>query len=107
MFWLRGRAMEAFYRLAWTHDGIESLGSGTDGSSLSEALLRMYPMIVQESGFFSGCVSPSELAGCQLSSMYYNLERCSNVKISHDGIHFSDVKKIVWLYLRRKLFGVK
>jgi len=108
MFWLRGRAMEALYRHGWTGADSEPAVEKEKGeSTLSDALLRMSPMIAQESGFFSGCVCPSELAGCQLSNMYFSLEKYSNVKLSHDGVHFSDVKKILRLYLRRKLLGIK
>ena len=101
MFWLRGRAMDAFYRHDWASE-CSAAEKGTHGRSISHALLRIYPMIAQESGFFSGCVCPSELAGCQLSNMYYSLEKYSSVKLSHDGVHFSDVKKIIGLYIRRK-----
>ena len=101
MFWLRGRAMNAFYRHDWASE-CHSVEKGMPGRSISDALLRIYPMIAQESGFFSGCVCPSELAGCQLSNMYYSLEKYSSVKLSHDGVHFSDVKKIIGLYIRRK-----
>ena len=103
MFWLRGRAMEAFYRHEWTGADLKPAGNEEGKSDVSGALIRMYPMIAQESGFLSGCVCPSELAGSQISNMYYSLEKYSTVKLSHDGVHFSDVKKVVGLYLRRKL----
>ena len=103
MFWLRGRAMEAFYRHCpgadepWTEDG-----------GAENALLRMYPMIAQESGFFSGCVCPGELAGMEFSNLYFSLQKYSMVKIEDGRVHFSDVRKVIGLYLRRKfprIFG--
>lgn len=103
MFWLRGRAMEAFYRHCpggdepWTEDG-----------GAENALLRMYPMIAQESGFFSGCVCPGELAGMEFSNMYFSLQKYSMVKIENGRVHFLDVRKVLGLYLRRKfpwIFG--
>ena len=103
MLWLRGRAMEALYRHEWTGADFKLAENGADDGDVDDALLRMYPMIAQESGFLSGCVSPQDLAGSQLSNMYYSLEKYSAVKLSHDGIHFSDVKKVLGLYLKRRL----
>ena len=103
MFWLRGGAMEAFYRYGWTgHEQWTGDGCGEN------SLLRMYPMIAQESGFFSGCVCPQELAGSELSNLYFNLQKYSAVKIESGRVHFSDVRKVMGLYLQRKfpfIFG--
>jgi len=107
MFWFRGRAMEVFYRHEWIGADFKHVEKEASESNPSATLLRMYPMIVQESGFFSGCISPSELAGSQLSNLYFSLGKFSMVKLSHDGIHFSDVKKILGLYLKRKFRGIK
>lgn len=103
MFWLRGRAMEAFYRHGWTADELEAV-KGCEG----DALLRMYPMMAQESGFFSGCICPQELAGLEFSNLYFSLQKYSKVKIESGRVHFPDVRKVLGLYLRRKfpwIFG--
>ena len=99
MFWLRGRAISALYRHDWTNDELEPV-------SAREALLRLYPMIAQESGFFSGCVCPQALAGSEFSNMYFNLQKYSAVKIESGRVHFSDVKKVLGLYLKRKFPGI-
>ena len=65
--------------------------------------MRMYPMIAQESGFLSGCVTPSALAGYQYGNLYSNLEKYSTVKIDSGHIHFAEVKKVLGLYLKQKL----
>ena len=103
MFWLRGRAMEALYRLV---SGCDDHLAGDVGAE--NALLRMYPLIAQESGFFSGCICPEELAGMELSNLYFTLQKYSVVKIESGRVHFSDVRKVLGLYLRRKfpwIFG--
>lgn len=100
MFWLRSRAVREFCRYGWTkHDFDPAEIHG----NAAEALDSMYPMIAQESGFFSGCICPSELAGCQFANMYFNLQKYSRGKISGDVVHFSNVKEILGLYLKRKL----
>lgn len=101
MFWLRGRAMEVFYRYGWR--GNEHW-TGEGGAE--NALIRMYPMIAQESGFFSGCICPEELAGMEFSNLYFNLQKYSMVKIESGRVHFSDVRKVLGLYLRRKFPGI-
>ena len=101
MFWLRGRAMEAFYRYGWAADELGAV-KGSEG----DALLRMCPMVAQESGFLSGCICPEELAGSEFSNLYFNLQKYSMVKIESGRVHFSDVRKVLGLYLRRKFPGI-
>ena len=103
MFWVRGGAMSALWRHEWSDDGFKPCQKGKEDGSSGSALLRMYPMIAQESGFFSGCVCPSALAGFQYANIYSNLQKRSALKINPDSVHFSDVKKIIGLYLKRKL----
>lgn len=103
MLWLRSRAMQTFTRSKLINDDVQLLGTGVKKSVPGDALVRMYPMIVQESGFFSGCICPSELTGCQYAGLYQNLLKYSSVKINRDSVHFADVRKILWFYLKRKL----
>lgn len=98
MFWLMGRAMEALYRHVSGGDGHWAGDGGAE-----DALLRMYPMIAQESGFFSGCICPKELAGAEFSNLYFNLQKYSAVKVDAEHVHFSDVKKVLALYMKRKI----
>ena len=102
MFWIRGGAMSAFYRHDWAF-GDFRLDKKTDNISLCDTLLRIYPMLVQESGFFSVCICPAELAGFNYANAYFNLLKYSALKISPGSVHFSDVRKVLRLYLKRKL----
>ena len=106
MLWIRSSAMSAFYRHDWGCDDFRLCQKGAEDGSLRSALLRMYPMIAQESGFFSGCVCPEELAGMELSNLYFTLQKYSMVKIESGRVHFSDVRKVLGLYLRRKFPGI-
>ena len=70
MFWLRGKAMAAFYRYNWTTDDFpEEPIRVTDGTVL-HAMERMYPMIVQDSGYFSAWIIPSGIAATYYDSVY-------------------------------------
>lgn len=103
MFWIRGKAMAALYGDGLTEKSFHDQAAGMRDGALHETLLRMYPMIAQESGFLSGCIIPSALAGHQYANLYYNLGKYSTVKIDSGHVHFSDVKKVLGLYLKRKL----
>ncbi|MDY3145520.1 MAG: rhamnan synthesis F family protein [Succinivibrionaceae bacterium] len=112
MFWVRGRAMAAFYRHDWTiGDFPEEPLKDSDGTVL-HALERMYPMIAQESGFFSGWIIPSDLAGTYYDNLYaralaYRRETVKGFLEHPDSgkIHFSTVKKVLFSYIRKKLKG--
>ena len=103
MFWVSGRALSALYWHEWAADGFRHRQKGADDGSLCDSLFGMYPMIAQESGFFSGCVCPSALAGFQYANIYSNLQKRNALKINPDSVHFSDVRKVLGLYLMRKL----
>jgi len=102
MFWIRGGAMSAFYRHDWAF-GDFRLDKKTENISLCDTLLRMYPMLLQESGFFSGCICPAEFAGFNYANAYFNLLKYSALKISPGSVHFSDVMKVLVFYLKRKI----
>jgi len=71
MFWVRGRAMQAFYRYSWTiSDFPEEPIKPHDGTVL-HALERMYPMIAQESGFLSGWIVPADLMSVYYDNLYF------------------------------------
>ena len=112
MFWVRGRAMAAFYRYGWTlEDFPEEPIKDADGTAL-HALERMYPMIAQESGYLSGWAIPSDLAGTCYDNLYakalkYKRETVQGFFEHPDPgrIHFSTVKKVLFSYIRKKLKG--
>jgi len=110
MFWVRGRAMAAFYRHEWTVDDFpEEPLKDADGTVL-HALERMYPMIAQESGYLSGWSIPSDLAGTYYDNLYakaleYKRETVKSFFEHPDfeKIHFSSVRKVLGWYIRKKL----
>ena len=106
MFWLRGKSMSALYRHEWSEKDFQDHSMRMDEGSVCDALSRMYPMIAQESRFLSCCVCPSDLAGHQYANMYSNLQKYSAVKIDCGHVHFSAVRKILGLYIKRKILRI-
>lgn len=108
MFWIRGKAMAHLCSHGWSEKDFQEHGMDSQNGGVGEALVRMYPMIAQESGFLSGCIIPSALAGHQYANLCYNLDKYSTVKIDSGHVHFPEVKKVLGLYLKRKfrkIFG--
>lgn len=68
MFWLRGKAMHPFYRYSWQINDFPKEPIPSDGTIL-HAMERMYPMIVQEGGFFSAWVFPISNIGILVDNM--------------------------------------
>lgn len=102
MFWLRGKAMAPFYRYEWTvEDFPEEPLCVSDGTVL-HALERMYPMIVQEAGYFSAWIMPSSVAGIQFDNMFYLTKAYSLLMNSFRNVHFGTIKNLIKLYIKKK-----
>lgn len=71
MFWVRGMAMKALYRHAWTVNDLPEEPIKVPDGTVLHALERMYPMIAQESGFLSGWIVPSDLVGTYYDNLYF------------------------------------
>lgn len=102
MFWVRGKAMAPFYRYSWrVEDFPEEPLKGDDGTIL-HALERMYPMIAQEAGYYSGWIMPSSEAGINYDNLYFTIQQCEHILHGTREIHFSYVKSILRAYIKRK-----
>ncbi|MCH5277025.1 MAG: hypothetical protein J1E80_04230 [Desulfovibrionaceae bacterium] len=108
MFWLRGKAMAPFYRYDWTVQDFPEEPLRAVNGTILHALERMYPMIMQEAGYFSAWVMPSSEADIHLDNIYHlakyyglilNGENIKNVNSRH-------VKNILKSYIIRKLNNV-
>lgn len=118
MFWLRGKAMSAFYRYPWSINDLpeEPLQPNT---TLLHVFELMYSMFIQEAGYFSAWILPSSDVGVYYDNILFQAlrekafafpvaenEPKAPFSISH--IHFAIVKRFAKLYLKKKwikLFG--
>lgn len=104
MFWVRGKAMTPFYRYSWSIEDFPEEPLRVADGTILHALERMYPMIVQEAGFFSGWIMPSSEAGINYDNLYFSLQQREAVLQGTDGVHFINVKKILMAYGKKVLF---
>lgn len=115
MFWVRGNAMKAFYRKNWSYEDFPEEPLRPDGTLL-HVLERMYPSIVQESGYFTAQIVCQSQIGFYYSNLYFIAQ--SNLKISQYSIinsneinveeykkHFPYIKKQIFKYIRGKILG--
>ena len=72
MFWLRKGALNALFRHDWTLDDFPEEPLKIDGTIL-HAMERLYPVLCQESGYYSAKVMPDYYA----SSLLDNLKFCA------------------------------
>ena len=104
MFWVRGKAMAPFYRYSWSIEDFPEEPLRVADGTILHALERMYPMIVQEAGFFSGWIMPSSEAGINYDNIYFSLQQREAVLQGTGEVHFRNVKKIVMAYGKKVLF---
>ena len=75
MFWVRGKAFQKLTQYPWKYSDFPEEPIGYDGTIL-HGLERMYPMLVQQSGYYVGFLTfPSYAAGLytNLNSMLRNI----------------------------------
>ena len=114
MFWIRGKAIAPLFRHKWEYEDFPPEPLPKDGT-LSHAIERIYPAIVQEAGYLTGWIMPEDYAANYINNLYYYLlqEKCRPKKISFIEKIFSLINvynsgiKQKQLYLFGKRFFVK
>lgn len=82
MFWIRGKAIEPLFRHDWKYDDFPQEPLSKDGT-ISHAIERIYPSIVQEAGYFSGWIMPEDYASYYINILHIKLseERCKTMRL--------------------------
>lgn len=118
MFWLRGKAMSAFYRYPWSVQDFPEEPIATD-STILHALETMYSMFAQDSGYFSAWILPTSAAGLYLDNFYFQIlrekthytsiatndsnENGSGYEIFRE-LHARAILHLSYLYLKKKWY---
>jgi len=81
MFWIRSEAIKPLFRHCWAYEDFPDEPLPPDGT-VSHAIERIYPSVVQEAGFLSGWVMPDNFANIYIDNLFsiHNLKRINNVK---------------------------
>ena len=104
MFWVRGKAMAPFYRYPWTMEDFPEEPLKKNDGTILHALERMYPMIVQEAGYYTGWVMPESQAGVVFDNLYFCLQQRESTLRGTGDVHFRQVKSILKAYGKKIMF---
>lgn len=83
MFWVRGKTLAPLFRHEWHYEDFPAEPLPKDGT-ISHAIERIYPSIVQEAGYLTGWIMPEDYASVFINNLHYSLleERSKPIKIS-------------------------
>lgn len=103
MFWLRGKAMAPFYRHDWTVEDFPEEPLAVTNGTVLHALERMYPMIVQEAGYFTAWIMPASEAGTHVDNFFHFTQNFDFLNMGWRS-HCLYLRRLYQLY-SRKLAG--
>ena len=101
MFWVRGKAMAPFYRYPWTFEDFPEEPLKVNDGTILHALERIYPMIVQEAGYWSGWIMPTSEAATHFDNLYFCLYQRELTLQGKGEIHFRHVKNVLNAYVKK------
>ena len=100
MFWLRTDAIKSLYGKDWKVEDFPAEPIGCKDGTVLHALERLYPTIVQNSGYLTSIVSPDLLARIDFFN-WYNKNRNFYTDDSKVGTKF--LRCIIKRYVRQKI----
>lgn len=81
MFWFRPKAMEPLYRADWEYTDFPPEPNKADGSLL-HAVERIYPYIVQQSGYYPGIVMTETYMAVEYSNLRYYTREYNKIMLN-------------------------
>ena len=92
MFWFRPKAMEPLYKKDWGYEDFPPEPNKIDGTLL-HAIERIYPFIVQESGYYPAIVMNDIFAGIEYNNLKHYVRGYNRVLINHGiGPFYNEMK---------------
>lgn len=80
MFWIRGNAIKPLFRHKWVYEDFPDEPLPPDGT-ISHAIERIYPFVVQEAGYMAGWIMPEDFASLYIDNLYHQTSRSVSVSI--------------------------
>lgn len=92
MFWFRPIALKTLFEYDWKYEDFPKEPNRNDGSLL-HAIERIYPIVVQHEGYYSGWVLADTFARIEITNLYYMLREINTTYFEKCGptIHYSMV----------------
>lgn len=82
MFWFRPIAMKPLYAKNWTYEDFPPEPNKIDGTLL-HAIERIYPFIVQQSGYYPAISMTDKFAAIEYNNLRYYVRRYNQVLVNH------------------------
>lgn len=109
MFWVRKDALSALFKHDWKFADFPGEPLPVDGTLL-HALERLYPTIVQNSGYYSGQVMPVSIAKVYVDNLIFNMNKgiadINAIDFKDKHISSSLFKKICKAYFSEKIKNI-
>ena len=70
MFWCRGKALKSLFGYRWTYEDFPEEPMPIDGT-ISHAIERMFPMFIQDSGYYTTWCAPISYASIYMNNLAY------------------------------------
>ena len=86
-FWFRPKAMEPIYRKKWDYTDFPEEPLKID-NTISHAIERIRPFIVQEAGFYPGVVMSDRMAGIEYGNLRYYLREYNTIMMENGIEHY-------------------
>ncbi|MEK5240002.1 rhamnan synthesis F family protein [Paenibacillus sp. FSL L8-0470] len=92
MFWFRPAALKTLIKYDWKYEDFPKEPNQNDGSIL-HAVERIYPIVAQHEGYYSGWVLADSFARIEITNLYYMIREINKVYFDKCGptIHYSMV----------------
>lgn len=82
MFWFRPKAMKPLYNKDWKYEDFPAEPNKIDGTLL-HAIERIYPFIVQESGYYPAIGMTDKFAAIEYNNLRYYVRGYNQVLVNH------------------------
>lgn len=84
MFWFRPKALKLLFEKDWEYSDFPKEPNNTDGTLL-HAIERIYPLVVQEEGFYPAWVMVDTFASIEITNLNYMLREVNNAAFNLYG----------------------
>ncbi len=90
-FWFRPKAFKLLYDMDWDYDDFPKEPNRTDGTIL-HAVERIYPLVVQQMGYFPVMIMSDYYAGLEYAELEYYMRHYNKVIFKKFGPYYFDAK---------------
>ncbi|WP_294564943.1 rhamnan synthesis F family protein [uncultured Succinatimonas sp.] len=96
VFWVRGVAIRRLLEFNWTYDDFPKEPMAPDGT-ISHAIERIFPLVVQNSGYYVSWCSPADCASLYMNNYAYMLR-------DYNKVLYEFFAPLPWIKMKDRLY---